>query len=326
MPLVSILIPTYNRESLIGDCIESALKQTESDLEIIIVDNASTDRTWELCQQYALKDSRVRIFQNKTNIGPVKNWEMCINKAAGKYGKVLFSDDLMYPSFLERTLPLIQKSNVGFVITASEVGAFPGSGSVHHQWKNRPKIFSSDKYIEDSLFSFGALVSPGAALFRIDDLKNNLMIEIPSPYLENFSSHGAGPDLLLFLLTANSYPEVAQISDPLVFFRNHDDSTTVKARKTKAWPINNCYTQARMWYVNEYSNKKLRSKSLARAWLLEILENRDFSKWSPMDVSRMYWNKVKSVSWFQFSIGLVIIFSKGIIYLAERKIRTIRER
>ena len=56
-PLVSILIPVYNRQDLLPVCIESALAQTITDLEVVIVDNASTDKTWEVCQKFARQDS-----------------------------------------------------------------------------------------------------------------------------------------------------------------------------------------------------------------------------------------------------------------------------
>ena len=56
---VSILVPVFNREELIGDCIQSALDQTFDDLEVVVVDNASTDGTWDVCRTYGEKDSRV---------------------------------------------------------------------------------------------------------------------------------------------------------------------------------------------------------------------------------------------------------------------------
>ena len=80
-PKVSILIPVFNRKSYISDCIQSALDQTISSIEIIIVDNASNDGTWEICQEYANRDQRIRIFRNDTNIGPVRNWKKCLDPA-----------------------------------------------------------------------------------------------------------------------------------------------------------------------------------------------------------------------------------------------------
>jgi glycosyltransferase involved in cell wall biosynthesis len=58
LPSVTIHIPTYNRKDLLVPCIESALAQTFTDLEVVIVDNASTDGAWEICQEFAARDPR----------------------------------------------------------------------------------------------------------------------------------------------------------------------------------------------------------------------------------------------------------------------------
>ena len=76
-PLVSIVIPVYNRELYIEDAIRSAISQTYQNIEIIIVDNCSTDSTWDILNEWEKKDNRIKIFQNDSNIGPVLNWNEC---------------------------------------------------------------------------------------------------------------------------------------------------------------------------------------------------------------------------------------------------------
>ena len=65
LPLVSILIPVYNRASIVSRAIDSALSQTYSNIEIIIVDNNSTDSTWDILLKYKQRDSRIKIFKNE---------------------------------------------------------------------------------------------------------------------------------------------------------------------------------------------------------------------------------------------------------------------
>ena len=114
--LVSILIPVFNREDHIKECINSALKQTHANFEIIVVDNASTDNTWAICQKIKETDSRLKIFRNSTNLGPVMNWKKCLDYSSGHYIKVLFSDDLIHPKCIEMMLPKLESySEVGFV-------------------------------------------------------------------------------------------------------------------------------------------------------------------------------------------------------------------
>ena len=116
-PIVSILIPTYNRQDLITETVQSALSQTYQDFEIVIVDNQSTDNTYQVCLDLAKTDSRIRVYQNEENIGPVRNWQRCVELAHGEYAKILFSDDLIHPTFLEKTVNLLADPSVGYVFT-----------------------------------------------------------------------------------------------------------------------------------------------------------------------------------------------------------------
>jgi len=263
-PKVSILIPVFNRGKYIAECIQSALNQTYSNFEVVVVDNASTDSTWDICKEYAEKDSRVRIFQNKENIGPVKNWKRCFDEANGKYGKVLFSDDLMLPTFLEKTLPYIKNESVGFVFSAVEIGDRLGHGEAGLFWKNESALYSSKEFIEASLFGRNVPVSPCAALFRLRDLKKNLTCEILSPLFNDFSKHGAGPDLLLFLMTSLNYKDIAFVCEKLIFFRAHPGSITVSSSAM----VCERYIQTKVYFSNRFSNR-LPKGALEKLLLLE---------------------------------------------------------
>ena len=70
---VSILIPVYNREKAILTAVECAVNQTYPDIEVVCVDNASTDSTWSVLQELKLKYPKIIISRNETNLGPVKN-------------------------------------------------------------------------------------------------------------------------------------------------------------------------------------------------------------------------------------------------------------
>ncbi|BAP55998.1 glycosyl transferase family protein [Thioploca ingrica] len=265
-PLISIFIPVYNRVNLIGPCIESALAQTYSNFEIIIVDNSSTDGTWDKCCIYAKSDSRIRIFKNDTNIGPVRNWQRCIEEAKGEFGKILFSDDLIYPAFLEKTISLIEDPQVGLVFTTAQIGR--GIASVKlvnknaYPWQESSGKYNSQNFIRDVLLSKMNLVSPGAALFRISDLYKNLITQIPSPSFNGFADYGAGPNLLLYLLTAIVYPKIAFINEPLCFFRGHEDSFTEKYHKELA----SRYFQAKIWFALNYQSSVPLETLLFRGW------------------------------------------------------------
>jgi len=98
---VSICIPTYNGQKFFESCLDSAIGQTYRDIEIIIVDDCSTDNTYEIAKKYASKDSRIRLFQNEKNAGLVPNWNHCIELSKGKWIKFLFQDDALAPNCIE---------------------------------------------------------------------------------------------------------------------------------------------------------------------------------------------------------------------------------
>jgi glycosyltransferase involved in cell wall biosynthesis len=108
MPLVSIGIPVFNGDAFIRDSIESILSQTFTDLELIISDNGSTDRTAEICLGYADKDRRVRFHRNERNIGATKNFRRVFELARGKYFKWQCYDDMCSSNFLSETLARLE--------------------------------------------------------------------------------------------------------------------------------------------------------------------------------------------------------------------------
>lgn len=117
MTLVSVCIPTYNRAKYIGATIQSALNSTYSNLEIIVSDNASTDNTAEIVKGFA--DPRIRFYRNEHNLGPIKNWNLAIQRSSGDLVGLLFSDDLYGPFWLTFAVHVLQKyPHIGWVATA----------------------------------------------------------------------------------------------------------------------------------------------------------------------------------------------------------------
>lgn len=101
-PKVTVCMPTYNFESYLAEAIESVLMQTYTDFEFLIIDDCSHDASVRIIQSYALKDDRIRLIVNTQNLGMVRNWNNCLEKAGGEFIKFLFGDDrLSSPDALE---------------------------------------------------------------------------------------------------------------------------------------------------------------------------------------------------------------------------------
>jgi glycosyltransferase involved in cell wall biosynthesis len=114
-PKVSILIPTYNYSHHIDEAIQSALHQTYTNFEIVIVDDSSTDNTDEVVEKY-LSDNRIRYYKNPVNLGLVQNFNKCLGYAKGEYIKFLLADDKFEPTLLEKFVPILdQYPNVSLV-------------------------------------------------------------------------------------------------------------------------------------------------------------------------------------------------------------------
>ena len=105
MVKVSIIIPTYNVSKYIEKCLDSVLNQSYQNIEIIIVDDCSTDHTVEIIKNY--EDSRIHLIQNKMNCGPSYSRNVAISNASGKYIALLDGDDWWDHNRLERLLTFI---------------------------------------------------------------------------------------------------------------------------------------------------------------------------------------------------------------------------
>jgi len=253
--LVSILIPVYNQEKYIIKAIESAINQTYENIEVIVVDNHSTDNTFNIIKSYSQSDKRVKVFQNNSNIGPVKNWKRCIDEASGEYGKILWSDDYISLDFIEKTLPLLLKDErVGFVFTAVNIFSDTCDNIQTLFQIGQTGIYESMQFIEGALLEKNKYpVSPGCALFRLKDLKKSLLIDIPNKQNIDFSMQAIGPDLLVFLLTSNAYKKFAFINETLSYFRVHDQSITVSSDSAK---ITLHYSLAMAYFIEKTKIKK----------------------------------------------------------------------
>ena len=119
-PKVSIGLPVYNGEKFIRKKLESLLMQTFKDFEIIISDNASTDSTSKICEEFVAKDNRIKYFRQEKTIEPILNYYYVLKKANCKYFVWTSVDDILYPEFLEKNLQILEK-NEHFVCSISKI-------------------------------------------------------------------------------------------------------------------------------------------------------------------------------------------------------------
>lgn len=157
-PLVSICIPTYNGAAWLRECLDSALGQTYTNLEILIVDDGSSDETVEVAR--GIVDARVRVVVNERNRGLVGNWNECVRLAQGEFVKFLFQDDVLYRDCVQRMMDMFRHHpELGLVFSSRDViveGNVPDDTA--RAWLNYAKVLHTR-------FRVRAGVNDGRALF-----------------------------------------------------------------------------------------------------------------------------------------------------------------
>lgn len=221
-PLVSICIPTYNREKSIIDALNCALNQTYSNIEILISDDHSTDNTVALLKK--IHDPRIKLFVQPKNLGMIPNWNFCIKKANGKYIKFLHSDDLIDNNCVEKEIEFFLKNKNVSLVTCKR-RFIDDKGKVVHtmQFSDKTVIESGKKYAHELLTSIreNYIGEPSAVLFLKKDAIDAGLFDPKFSQLADFE----------FWLRLHAIGDIGYINQPLCSFRLHTGSNTTAAIK-----------------------------------------------------------------------------------------------
>lgn len=219
MPLVSVIMPSYNYEEYISEAIESVLNQTFNDFELIIIDDASKDNSKKVIQSFGEKNIKIRSFFHKKNKGIAKTVNECIKKAKGKYISHFSSDDIWFKEKLEKQLEILEKNedflvwSEGLIIDAE--GNFTGELFTQmHSALNRKK--SGDIFEEL--------------------LKNNYICGLSLIYKRENLKNVRRDEHLIYLSDYKFIVDLAKdykfyfIPEPLVMYRIHGRNAIFKDR------------------------------------------------------------------------------------------------
>lgn len=126
-PLVSVGLAVYNGEEYLAEAIDSILAQTYTHFELVLSDNASTDRTQSICEAYAARDPRIKVSRNPKNIGGANNENLVFTLSSGKYFHLAAHDDKIAPDFLARCVEVLE-ANPDIVLCYTEMIVIDGNG------------------------------------------------------------------------------------------------------------------------------------------------------------------------------------------------------
>lgn len=127
VPKVTIGVPVYNGEKYLEEALASIVAQTFRDMEIVISDNASSDRTPAICHDFMARDPRIRYYRNPQNLGSAANWNRVLELARGEYFKWAADDDILEPTYVEKCAGVLER-DPSVVICHSQTVVFRDDG------------------------------------------------------------------------------------------------------------------------------------------------------------------------------------------------------
>ncbi|MDI9314183.1 MAG: glycosyltransferase, partial [Hydrotalea sp.] len=216
-PLISVIMPAYNVEAYIGQAISSILNQTHKNLELIVIDDCSTDRTGAVAESYIKKDSRVRVFYNEKNS---KEWfcrNLGIEKAKGDYIAWMDADDVAVRTRLVKQLQFLNKRrDVDIVGTYFQLIDETGEPIKNHVNHNFFRGMLTKPYTNDHGLYLATI--PASYLFR-----RAILSQFKKPYHRPVVV-GTDTDFVFRVMEKNIL--IYNLPEQLYYYRLHDGQST----------------------------------------------------------------------------------------------------
>jgi glycosyltransferase involved in cell wall biosynthesis len=219
-PLISVVMTSYNHERYISQAIESILNQTFPDFELIIVDDASTDRSREIIEAYKKRDSRIRIVYHDSNKGISKTANDGFEIARGKFVALMNSDDLWTPGKLEKQICILQQ-NPDLVIWSNAMiidAKGNETGRLFSQMQDIDKRQKSG-YIFPQLVK-GNFICATSIIFATQ-IVGQVKFDMRLTYAEDYK----------FMIDVARNHHFYFIPEPLVKYRIHGDNSVLKNKE-----------------------------------------------------------------------------------------------
>lgn len=231
-PKVSIIIPCYNQGKYVAEAIQSALDQTYENVEIVVVNDGSTDNSSEIIQQFADKYKNILFFDNKENNGVIFARNMAVDACSGDYILPLDADDIIEPTYVEKAENVLSNnSNIGIVYCRAKL-----FGSIEKEWKL--STFDKSKILyENCIFC--------SALFRKTDF-------IKLGGYKDYMAYGC-EDYDLWLSFIEQHYDVYQIDEVLFNYRRYEECSRSKLSEKDTF---NYWKQIIKNHINLYLNDK----------------------------------------------------------------------
>lgn len=224
-PLVSIIIPVYNCEKYVEKCIQSVVQQTHSNLEIIMIDDGSRDKSGQMCDSYAEKDRRIKVIHQK-NAGPGQARNTGLSHVTGTYLAFIDADDYVSKNYIQRMVDLITQYRAD-VVEVGSVWMLPLKDEIHaademiQSFEGKQELFndyfSANRKLQNTLWG---------RLFRWSEIQDI-----------RFSQKSIAEDSEYSLKVFANCRKLVKNNDVLYAYRAYPDSITRKSISDKHFDV-----------------------------------------------------------------------------------------
>lgn len=208
-PEVSVVIPAYNAAPFLGAALDSLLGQSFRRFEIVVIDDCSTDLTWDVIREYSKRDARIRAYRNERNLGISGNRNYGVGLARGRYIAWQDADDVSLPTRLEKQYEFLE-SNPEVGIVGGFIEIFRGDRVIGVR-----RYPADDASLRQCIFRYSPIAQP-AAMLRADALRR------AGSYDTRYS---AAEDLDMTFRIGEGYA-LANLQEIVIRYREVDSSAT----------------------------------------------------------------------------------------------------
>lgn len=258
--MISILMPAYNAELYLEDCINSILNQSYSDFELLICDDCSTDNTWKI--MLGIRDPRIKLFQNKENLGYLRTSNFLVSHATGQYISFQDADDLAAPDRFIKLIKHLVDNNLDLV--GSYCGIFFKKNRILSVLKYST---NHDEIIKELSEKSNPPFCGSAVLVKSEVIKRCGL------YNDNFDRIGAEDYDWIYRVAIEGF-KLGNISEPLYLYRQHNQSVSrLNFEKNKLSLFSSII--AKDLYLSRLNNNNYTFKFLKDKYLKEFELNDD---------------------------------------------------
>ena len=223
MEKIDILLATYNGEKFVKEQIESILNQTYENFNLIISDDASTDNTLNILEEYEKKDTRIKVFKKEKNKGLIDNFEFLLKNVTSDYFMFSDQDDIWKKDKIEKSINKLKEESLGLVYTDLEIVDEKLNVIYPSYWKYKQIYKKIIKYNNFEALYLNNFVTGCTILAKSKYIKDIL----PLPRNSKFVLHDYWTALII-----SAKDKISYVEEPTIQYRQHKNNRVGSSRKS----------------------------------------------------------------------------------------------